>query len=962
MLRLSRASGRPGLLGVFVAAKKSGQQRLVFDTRVCNARFSPPFCTELPSASAFSRMGTQGCGDTWFSSGDISNAFYAMQVPVGLCEFFALPPVRAGHAGVSQLDDAPVHESELLPPELTILPMGWSWAFHLCQCVSGAVLARACMAPEQQVRDRSLGVRLGPRLPAAGAAYVDKYLVAGCQRARVQAVAQKVERELSSVGFVSHEQVSAARQASFAGLDLDGHERSVRESLRRPLLEIILGHCNWVTLLKRCSLAILDAVYPFTQAAKDKTLPLWPSVRRELWPARSLLLLFVCFADAEWHPEVAKDWNRSFGEVDPNLLVGDGWAVTPSFPRRDACDICRAEGIALGSALWHQLRVSDAFGRRMVCLIDNMSLSLAIGKGRGGSAQQRSVLREICAISLACRLRVVARWAPSELEPPGGPSRGLPCIKRVDLYVAAGHACGGGCPPARGAAGGLQLGITYFEQMSIGKGTLLDHQWKVSSFVKCCLDLRQDWSSWAQLDLAVVACVDYLYFHGRSGGDASLLLAAFNFCLPPIGRWGGLMLCQAPSSLAGRGKCAPRRMRMPIPWLAVGAIAGVGLTQWQFEQTIAMILSVACFFRSSECDLLTAAQVALPVGEGGGALGVAALLLYPNELGHKGRTGLWDFAVGPVTCAFLASALLGLKQRASTPSARPRIFPPGAPPVQQCGGWTSDNSFRRYVEQAHIIAKLQRAGTRAIDHGRQLDGQPPTTFLSGAVAVASARLTSTVMLWGLFELLRPGALATVVLTTAGHAAAAGRMPTASLVAVTSSFPLPVMAFSALRLGGARTRCGLGAEYIADHGRAKRAKTDPDTARQAATLGVPLFDEDRDIREYFATFGAIKEAFVSLEKDTTISRCFASLRFFDDAAAEKVLAGKHEIWGHEITLSEEPPNAEERPEFHGPATSAEPEEAFSGDPVLFYAMGLTEGLVEGLGVGRAVGGGGHSGRG
>ena len=34
-----------------------------------------------------------------------------------------------------------------------------------------------------------------------------------------------------------------------------------------------------------------------------------------------------------------------------------------------------------------------------------------------------------------------------------------------------------------------------------------------------------------------------------------------------------------------------------------------------------------------------------------------------------------------------------------------------------------------------------------------------------------------------------------------------------------------------------------AEYVADHGRAKRARTDPDTARQAAALGVPLLEED-----------------------------------------------------------------------------------------------------------------------
>eukprot|EP00959_Pyramimonas_sp_CCMP1952_P453674 9468614-Pyramimonas_sp.AAC.1 len=79
MLRLSPARGRRGLLGVLAIAKKSGRQRLVFDARVCSARFRSPRCAELPSGSAFARAGAQGGGDAWFSSGGISNAFYAMQ-------------------------------------------------------------------------------------------------------------------------------------------------------------------------------------------------------------------------------------------------------------------------------------------------------------------------------------------------------------------------------------------------------------------------------------------------------------------------------------------------------------------------------------------------------------------------------------------------------------------------------------------------------------------------------------------------------------------------------------------------------------------------------------------------------------------------------------------------------------------------------------------------------------------
>ncbi|CAK0868063.1 unnamed protein product [Prorocentrum cordatum] len=438
-----------------------------------------------------------GRGDMWFSSGDVSNAFYAVQVPEGFFAFFSLPPVRA-------------------------------------------VLA---------------GVLLGPRLPAAGAACVGNCLVAGCWRAKVQAVAQKVERELSSLGFVVREQVSDARQVSFVGLDIGGREHSARVSARRAWRP----RCAVEELLRRPEVggALLEFILGLHLGHQGLRL----------------------------------------GELDPNLLVGDGWAVACSFPLGEAGDVCRAEGLALG------------------------------------------------------------------------PRSGV------------------------GFAGGLELSITYFEQMSVGMGMLLDCRWRVNSFVTCCSDLRLDWSSWAPLDVAVVASLDCLCFRGRGGGDASLLFARL-----------------------------PRRMRMPIPWLVVAAVAGAWLTQWQCEQTR-----------------------------------------------HAGRTGLWDFIVGLDTCALLALALLSLERRTSTPSARLWTPLPGslnggmmkelpcapglmdfpaqacvdplarrcpAREVQQRGGWASDNSFRRYVTQALAIAQLQRAGARVFDCGRLLDEQLCAAFLSGAAVPA----------------------------------------------------------------------------------------------------------------------------------------------------------------------------------------------------------------------------------
>ena len=204
----------------------------------------------------------------------------------------------------------------------------------------------------------------------------------------------------------------------------------------------------------------------------------------------------------------------------------------------------------------------------------------------------------------------------------------------------------------------------------------------------------------------------------------------------------------------------------------VAALAGIMLGRGQIEQVIAMILSFGCYLRPSECDLLTAMQVVPPVAGAAGAPGLAALLLHPGELGRPGKTGLWDFTIVLDTYVFLVPALLGLKRRAASPTARLWSFPPAslgmcmreaaaalglvdfpvpacglrhggasddllarrrqALEVQQRGSWASDKNFRRYAKQARILIELQRAGSHVVAYGQVMDAALPSIFLNGA--------------------------------------------------------------------------------------------------------------------------------------------------------------------------------------------------------------------------------------
>ncbi|CAK0813788.1 unnamed protein product, partial [Prorocentrum cordatum] len=169
------------------------------------------------------------------------------------------------------------------------------------------------------------------------------------------------------------------------------------------------------------------------------------------------------------------------------------------------------------------------------------------------------------------------------------------------------------------------------------------------------------------------------------------------------------------------GKCAPWRMRMPLPWLAVAAVSGIVLR---------------------------------------GNAGLAALLLCPAALGKPGKMGCWGFSVVIGAFLFFVPCLLAMKRRAATAPSRfwsfrsrqgrwlgdagggVRTRAAGLPvsvyalrrggalgdllacrrqgfDVQQRGGWASDENFRRCANQAGITSELQRAGPAVAARGQE---------------------------------------------------------------------------------------------------------------------------------------------------------------------------------------------------------------------------------------------------
>lgn len=99
-------------------------------------------------------------------------------------------------------------------------------------------------------------------------------------------------------------------------------------------------------------------------------------------------------------------------------------------------------------------------------------------------------------------------------------------------------------------------------------------------------------------------------------------------------------------------------------------------------------------------------------------------------------------------------------------------------------------------------------------------------------------------------------------------------------------------------------------------------------------------EDQDVRHHFSQFGRVLEAFVAREKDTYLSRCFATVAMQDQSVSARLLRQKdHEIWGSPVVVKSEAPTEKERPDTHVPPPP--PIGEALNEAGRFFAMGLTQ---------------------
>ncbi|CAK0788029.1 unnamed protein product, partial [Prorocentrum cordatum] len=219
---------------------------------------------------------------------------------------------------------------------------------------------------------------------------------------------------------------------------------------------------------------------------------------------------------------------------------------------------------------------------------------------------QAALLRRLSGIALACGLRALVRRAPSERKVADKPSRE-----------------------------GFFVGPS-FEHYIPEQKPLSWRFWTARGF-----------ESSAELDAVLVAHFAHLFLGGYDGATGRATLAALKHHNTAL-LIGNRPLPRAFRALQGRAKLAPLKMRLPLPRVAMFAIAGALLPQGRLaEATFARIAFAACL-RPSEAYRLAAASLIAPRIGASVEFGDRVEANFLQLMEEKARAGIFSLQLPPL--------------------------------------------------------------------------------------------------------------------------------------------------------------------------------------------------------------------------------------------------------------------------------------------------------------------------
>jgi len=327
-------------IGCFFVTKKGGKLRLVVDARRANRYFKKPPSTLLGSMETWGRLELPEEGDLFIAQEDVKDFFYRLGISKELGEYFSLPEIQprmlqAALGGVLPPEVVSLVENfsgQKIYPHFKVLPMGFSWAFHLAH-EAHAFLAKQVLPHAGLLQDRRKAPLLevdpqgfcmpsgpvSPGVPSCMLIYADNNNHLGLSRQQVSRDHQSMIAALHEKGLDTHDILEPSTLAESLGVRVDGMsgrvgptaqrdwrlEIALRECEKGPAmsgeeLEVIVGHVTVRAMLHRGLLSILKHVYSFIADSYHFRQKLWPSVIKELKCFRALMVLGIAELRSTW--------------------------------------------------------------------------------------------------------------------------------------------------------------------------------------------------------------------------------------------------------------------------------------------------------------------------------------------------------------------------------------------------------------------------------------------------------------------------------------------------------------------------------------------------------------------------------------------------------------------------------------------------------------------------------------
>lgn len=499
-------------VGAFFVTKKNNKQRLIVDARKTNRLFRTPPSTAMGSMECWGRLELSQKDDLFIAQEDVKDFFYRLGIQKGLGEFFSFPAIdpfllqKALGFLPSEVQTLNDNSVAAIHPHMKVLPMGFSWAFHLAH-QAHVEISRRTLPRTVVIRDREplqcIGSREGD-VSKAMLIYADNNNHLGVSQHEVHGEYQAMLSSLASHGLHTHDLVEPATLGEGLGVRIDGMNgrttpttsrdwrlhRALQALQCRPAvsgeeLQKIVGHLTIRALLNRNLMGIMRHVYIFIEQNYEKRVKLWKSVALELWIFQNLMVLGINEMRALWDPFVIctdacltgyavmesaapvadvdqigrldERWrfkrskgkclaprfhalhhdaifedvdtvlprvkgevfgdvtlDDQFKEVREDLMDPDQWNLLWRSPMHYKEPVHLIEARSILGAVKHRARDVNRHGMHHLVLNDNMSVVLAVSKGRCSNYNLLRLVRRISAHCLACGFHLHVRWIPSE--------------------------------------------------------------------------------------------------------------------------------------------------------------------------------------------------------------------------------------------------------------------------------------------------------------------------------------------------------------------------------------------------------------------------------------------------------------------------------------------------------------------------------------------------------------------